>query len=685
MSTYLTAPVPTKKLPGGIPYIIGNEAAERFSFYGMKGILVVFMTTYLSLLPGAGGNEPMSDTDAIANYHLFTTAVYFTPILGALLSDILLGKYLTIMILSIVYCIGHGALALMGLGEGIDPGWMLFLGLGLISFGSGGIKPCVSAHVGDQFGASNGHMLSKIFGWFYFSINVGAFVSTLLTPWFLEWYGPHLAFGVPGVLMCIATFLFWCGRKKFVHVPAGGMKWFRETFSWQGISAILKLGVIYVFVAVFWALFDQTGSSWVLQAEDLDREWLGVTWLASQIQAVNPIMILVYIPLFTFIVYPLINKVFKLTPIRKISIGLFVMVVGFAMVSIVQASIDAGLRPSIGWQIAAYAILTASEVMVSITCLEFSYTQAPKTMKSVIMALFLISVSLGNLFTAGVNSVILMDSNADGVKAVASAIANPEEGSTLAPSAIAEQAGYRHESIPGEGFAITEAGVDGVLGSEDDIKLGFAPDGTMTGFVQGEAKVIRDGVDRISDFWKKEDRLPNTEEGTEIVTGLLDPWGGQIRYAIKTSGSFDITSDGPDQVWQSEYDIRAEVTVNSKTVAQQQREAASAESSDFLAWAHPETTWLERRKAELAAEGAAAAAAEVETGSVETDESNETSDFDYSIRWDIGGANLLQGASYFWFFTYVMLGTAILFVPVGWLYRPRTYLQEEGDVAGEAH
>ena len=684
MSTYLTAPVPTKKLPGGIPYIIGNEAAERFSFYGMKGILVVFMTTYLSLLPGAGGNEPMSDTDAIANYHLFTTAVYFTPILGALLSDILLGKYLTIMILSIVYCIGHGALALMGLGEGIDPGWMLFLGLGLISFGSGGIKPCVSAHVGDQFGASNGHMLSKIFGWFYFSINVGAFVSTLLTPWFLEWYGPHLAFGVPGVLMCIATFLFWCGRKKFVHVPAGGMKWFRETFSWQGISAILKLGVIYVFVAVFWALFDQTGSSWVLQAEDLDRDWLGVTWLASQIQAVNPIMILVYIPLFTFVVYPLINKVFKLTPIRKISIGLFVMVVGFAMVSLVQASIDAGLRPSIGWQIAAYAILTASEVMVSITCLEFSYTQAPKTMKSVIMALFLISVSLGNLFTAGVNSVILMDSNADGVKAVASAIANPEEGSTLAPSAIAEQAGYRHESIPGEGFAITEAGVDGVLGSEDDIKLGFAPDGTMTGFVQGEAKVIRDGVDRISDFWKKEDRLPNTEEGTEIVTGLLDPWGGQIRYAIKTSGSFDITSDGPDQVWQSEYDIRAEVTVNSKTVAQQQREAASAESSDFLAWAHPETTWLERRKAELAAEGAAAAAAEVETGSVETDESNETSDFDYSIRWDIGGANLLQGASYFWFFTYVMLGTAILFVPVGWLYRPRTYLQEEGDAAGEA-
>lgn len=683
MSTYLTAPVPTKKLPGGIPYIIGNEAAERFSFYGMKGILVVFMTGYLSLLPGAVGNEPMSDTDAIANYHLFTTAVYFTPILGALLSDILLGKYLTIMILSIVYCIGHGALALMGLGEGIDPGWMLFLGLGLIAFGSGGIKPCVSAHVGDQFGASNGHLLSKVFGWFYFSINVGAFVSTLLTPWFLEWYGPHLAFGVPGVLMCIATFLFWCGRKKFVHVPAGGMKWFRETFSWQGISAILKLGVIYVFVAVFWALFDQTGSSWVLQAEDLDREWLGVTWLASQIQAVNPIMILVYIPLFTFVVYPLMDKVFKLTPIRKISIGLFVMVIGFAMVALLQAAIDAGQRPSIGWQIAAYAILTASEVMVSITCLEFSYTQAPKTMKSVIMALFLMSVSLGNLFTAGVNSVILVESNAAGVKAVATTIANPEDGaSTDTPTVIAERAGYRQESIPGEGFAIAEAGIDGVLGSEDDIKLGFAPDGTMTGFVQQEADAILEGVDRIGAFWEKNDRLPNTEEGTGIVQGLLDPWGGQIRYSIVTGRSFTVTSDGPDRTWQSEYDIRAEVTVTSATVAEQRRVAATTGSSDLLSWAHPETTWLDRRKAEIAGEATVTKSAEADAGPPEID---ETPEFARAIRWDIGGANLLQGASYFWFFTYVMLGTAILFVPVGWLYRPRTYLQEEGDAAGEAH
>ncbi|MAD77827.1 MAG: MFS transporter [Planctomycetaceae bacterium] len=682
MSTYLTAPLPTKKMPGGIPYIIGNEAAERFSFYGMKGILVVFMTTYLFMMPGAVGTEAMSDTDAIANYHLFTTAVYFTPIFGALLSDILLGKYLTIMILSIVYCIGHGALALMGLGEGIDPGWMLFLGLGLIAFGSGGIKPCVSAHVGDQFGESNGHLLSKIFGWFYFSINVGAFLSTLLPPWFLEWYGPHLAFGVPGVLMCIATFLFWCGRHKFVHVPAGGMTWFRETFSWEGVCAILKLSVIYVFVAVFWALFDQTGSSWVLQAEDLDRQWLGVTWLSSQIQAVNPIMILILIPVFTFIVYPAINKVFPLTPIRKISMGLFLMVVGFAIASMVQGAIDAGGRPSIGWQIAAYAILTASEVMVSITCLEFSYTQAPRSMKSVIMALFLISVSLGNLFTAGVNSVILVESRAEGVKDVAAQIAMQSEAETpVDPATLARDAGLIHESIPGEGFALAEAGVDGVLGSEDDIKLGFAPDGTMTGFVQGEAIVIREAVDAIGDFWEQEGRLPSTAEGATLVEGFTDVWGGRIRYEIKNSSTFYVTSDGPDQLWQSQYDIRAEVDVNSRTPVQQRLDIQAANSGDLLSWAHPETTWLERRKAEKAGVDISQDAAS-DGGEATTIDENPA--FEGSIRWDIGGANILPGASYFWFFTYVMLGTAVLFVPVGFFYQTRTYLQKEEDLDSQA-
>jgi proton-dependent oligopeptide transporter, POT family len=286
----------------------------------------------------------------------------------------------------------------------------LALGLTLIAVGSGGIKPCVSAHVGDQFGRQNQHLLAKVFGWFYFAINFGAFCSTLLTPWLLENLGPHWAFGVPGLLMAAATLLFWLGRNKFVHIPPGGLRFVRQASGGEGRQALLKLISIYVFVMVFWSLYDQTGSRWVLQAEKMDRHWLGVHWYASQVQAINPILILVYIPLFSYVIYPLINQVFTLTPLRKISIGFFLAALTFMVTAQIEVWIQAELQPSIAWQLLAYVILTAGEVMVSITCLEFSYTQAPREMKSLVMAIYLLSVSAGNAFTAIVNELLANES-----------------------------------------------------------------------------------------------------------------------------------------------------------------------------------------------------------------------------------------------------------------------------------
>ena len=122
-------------MPAGIPYIVGNEAAERFSFYGMRAILVVFMTQYLR--SRSGGLAPMSDNDANKWYHIFVASNYFFPIFGAILADAIWGKYRTIFWLSIVYCAGHFALALN------DTRLGLMIGLGLIALGSGGIKPCV--------------------------------------------------------------------------------------------------------------------------------------------------------------------------------------------------------------------------------------------------------------------------------------------------------------------------------------------------------------------------------------------------------------------------------------------------------------------------------------------------------------------------------------------------------------
>ncbi len=409
-SKYKIAPLPSSSIPSGISFIVANEAAERFSYYGMRAILVVFMTQYL--MNSSGALDVMSENEAQGYFHLFVSAVYFMPILGALLADGIIGKYRTIIFLSLFYCAGHFALALD------DTRMGLLMGLGLIALGAGGIKPCVSSHLGDQFGASNHHLLSRVFGWFYFSINIGAFVAMLVIPWLLDKFGASFAFAVPGVLMLIATFFFWRGRYHFVHIPPAGTDFIKEVLSPFGLKIVFRLGTIYLFIAVFWALFEQVGSSWVLQAQKMDRVIFGIEILPSQIQAANPLLIMCLVPLFSYQIYPILSKKVELTALKKISMGLFLTVFAFAIPAVIQMQIDNGNAPHIVWQLSAYLLLTAAEVMVSITCLEFSYTQAPKNMKSFVMALFFMSIALGNLFTSAVNFFIL---NVDGSHKLAGA------------------------------------------------------------------------------------------------------------------------------------------------------------------------------------------------------------------------------------------------------------------------
>jgi proton-dependent oligopeptide transporter, POT family len=390
-----TKPFVTSAMPPGVWHLVVNEGAERFSYYGMRAILVVFMTGMI--LSPQGEFDPMGEAEAKTYFHIFASAVYFFPFVGALLADAWLGKYQTIIWLSLVYCGGHLALALDHTRVG------LLVGLTLIAIGSGGIKPCVSANLGDQFGPMNQHLLSKAFSWFYFAINVGAFSSMMLTPELLKHYGPSVAFGLPGILMFFATIIFWAGRHQYAHIPpdkSGVIQELKSPAAWQ---AILKLSGIYLFVAFFWSLFDQTSSAWVLQAQHMDRNWMGIEWLPSQIQAINPILILLFIPLFVYVIYPLLGRCMELTALRKMSIGFFVTVGAFMISAYIEQLIVQGHTPPIAWQLLAFVVITAGEVMVSITCLEFSYTQAPLKLKSLIMGLFLLSVSLGNGFTALVN------------------------------------------------------------------------------------------------------------------------------------------------------------------------------------------------------------------------------------------------------------------------------------------
>jgi proton-dependent oligopeptide transporter, POT family len=627
--SYRTSPADIEGMPPGVPHIIGNEAAERFSFYGMKAVLAVFMVQYLHLMDGRGAGS-MNEAEATARVHLFNSAVYLTPFIGALLADIFIGKYRTIIALSLVYCAGHAALACMGV-FGNSP-WWLAAGLGLIALGSGGIKPCVSAHVGDQFGARNAHLLPKIFNWFYFSINFGAFISMLLTPWLLEWYGPHWAFGVPGVLMGIATLVFWMGRRRFIHVPAGGWRFFRELFDEGGILAILKLLPLYAFVAIFWALFDQTGSTWIFQSQDMDRNFLGFEWLPSQIQSLNSVFVLTFIPLFAYVLYPVGDRVWKLSPLRKIGLGLFIMVASFALVALIQRWIDSGERPNIVWQILAFALLTIAEVMVSIVALEYAYTQSPKTMKSLVMSLYLVAVSLGNLLVAGVNHFIQI----------------PDSAAIQLEEAVAKlPADWRKDprtiSLPGH---------DGVTGTRDDL-IQRLKDGLPVALeIPGQQTFERAAAIIEGMAADNGGRFPAEAATATKLAGLRDPWGSPIRYDILNSTRVRLISDGPDRKPGTRWDIGMTI------------EAPEKPKAEEASWAdrfHPAEPWLERRKRELgiaAAPGAESAAAT------------------FARSAFCGGQTRLHGEAYFRFFTWLMLATAVAFIPYAMLYRPKTYLQD---------
>src|SRR6201991_4594005 len=204
---------PRERLPRQIPYIVGNEGCERFSFYGMRNILTPFLVTSLLMyLPEA--ERPGAAKDV---FHTFVIGVYFFPLLGGWLADRWFGKYRTVLWLSLVYCVGHLCLALF---EHSVAGF--YTGLALIALGAGGIKPCVASFVGDQFDESNRRLAKVVFDAFYWMINVEWFRAPLLMHLFFGLSGAAVAFGVPGALMFVATVVFWRGRRHYVMLPPTG-------------------------------------------------------------------------------------------------------------------------------------------------------------------------------------------------------------------------------------------------------------------------------------------------------------------------------------------------------------------------------------------------------------------------------------------------------------------------------
>lgn len=392
-----------REFPKAAPYIVVTETAERFSFYGMKAILSTFLISQFFNPTNNPALQQQAEAHSNEVTHLFVALVYLLSIVGGLLADYVLGRYWTILLLSVVYCIGHLFLALF------DTNYELFYtGLILIAIGAGGVKPNVSVMVGDQFKNENDPAIARLYDIFYFGINIGAFFSMLITPVLKNSrFGAPLAFGVPGVLMLLALLIFLLGKKHYKIKSAVEIRREDTTPFLQQIKSVWQVLLVFSFIPIFWALYDQNGSEWVLQAGKMDLHFLGITWLQEQIQVINALLILILIPVFSFWIYPAMEKNgIRVTALRKFGWGLMLTIVTFALVAWIQTQIDAGIKLSIGWQLLAYLLLTVAEIFVSITGLEYAFSNAPKSMKSTIMAMFFFTMFLGNILVTIINNNI---------------------------------------------------------------------------------------------------------------------------------------------------------------------------------------------------------------------------------------------------------------------------------------
>jgi POT family proton-dependent oligopeptide transporter len=326
--------------------------------------------------------------------------------------------------------------------------------------------------------------------------------------------------------------------------------------------------------------------------------------------------------------------------------------------------------------------------MVSITGLEFAYTQAPKKMKSVIMALFLMSVSLGNLFTAGVHKFIQVPDKLVDAKALVSTWSNAD--TTVADRKTqAAGKGIGYEQSDDDGFALVLKGWEESVG-DDDIRVGYAPDFERVSLVTSEVAVMKEAIATIGQYWDEHDRLPFNKVGASAISHLQDPWGKPLHYALVNRRNFEITSEGPDKVFMTTNDVRALVHVDSDSIVQQNEMADEAPTGPTSSILHPTHAWIVVRKAEIdaaKARKAGDASATWEQFVAKTQaESNPVivkQNHAFATTWQIGGATTLTGAALFEFFTWFMLGTAILFVAVGYFYVPKTYIQDDGAPADE--
>ncbi|XP_068428090.1 solute carrier family 15 member 1 [Clinocottus analis] len=351
----------------------------------MRAVLVLYFKYFLR----------WDDDLATSVYHIFVALCYLTPILGAIVADSWLGKFKTIIYLSIVYAIGQITMAISAVHDITDtnrdgtPDDMTFhivlsmVGLFLIALGTGGIKPCVAAFGGDQFGDHQEKQRRTFFSVFYLCINGGSLLSTIITPIlraqecgiYSKQKCYSLAFGVPAALMLVALVVFIIGSGMYYKAEPQGnimldvckcigfaiknrfrhrsndypkrkhwMDWAEEKYAKlliAQIKMVLRVLFLYIPLPMFWTLFDQKGSRWTLQATNMDGNFGLLVIQPDQMQTVNPILILTLVPIMDSLIYPLIKKCgLNFTSLKRMTVGMLMASIAFICAALVQIEID---------------------------------------------------------------------------------------------------------------------------------------------------------------------------------------------------------------------------------------------------------------------------------------------------------------------------------------------------------
>jgi len=374
--------------PRGLTTLFFTEIWERFSYYGGRAILILYMVA-----PASAGGLGLETARATAIYGTYTASAYLTALPGGWIADRFLGARPAVLYGGILITLGNLAMALGSLN-------VLYGGMLLVALGTGLLKPNVSSMVGGLYSETDPRRDGG-FSIFYMGINIGAMISPFICGYLGQRVNWRLGFLAAAGGMALGLIQYLANRKRLVHVgnkPArlaqGKGEAARSPLTGEEWKRLAAIGLLFVFAAIFWAAFEQAGSSLNLfAAEKSDNRLLGYSFPSSWYQSVNSIFIISLAPVFSWLWLSLGAK--QPSSPAKFAYGLLSIGIGFALLALGSEIAGPG-KVSPLWLVAVYLLHTIGELSLSPVGLSTVTRLAPQRVVGLMMGVWFLSISLGN-------------------------------------------------------------------------------------------------------------------------------------------------------------------------------------------------------------------------------------------------------------------------------------------------